>query len=326
MFSIKHKPEDQDFGGGDSQDADEYLSKLAQSILKKDRKPRPPAAPEAPAAGAPPRAGSSSANPRPPSSEFNRPPSSPAAPRPAPQPQAQPAIDNTPQKGTLGAAQLELAKRFPWKREVDYYDEDQHILPGTILVFEDHSMGIFKESNPSKEYDIVYILKQDGRAIPQGMPLYAYEKDPVGRLSAGVLSQLIQNGRWERDMIIFHLLKFIDRKHVPQIDAQAPVPVPASDTFSSWAVKKLSADEINEPEKREQFIRGRKFHIKFGPTQEWDAVYWGKDELGHIVAHDTHNKWTLMHLDLGRFKDSITFGDMADEATLSKIQEDFSAD
>ncbi len=215
-----------------------------------------------------------------------------------------------------------------WIREVDFRDEEGNFIPGTILVLEDGTMVIYKESNTAKEYDIVYVLKESGRAVPQGMPLANYEVEPVGRLSAGCLDQLVSGGKWERDMIVFHLVKYKDRSHIPDItNIEGPIPGTSSDaTVSSWMIRKPDPVDLHAPaEEKPALTRGRQMVIKFGPNQKWDAVYWGKDELGHVVAHNTHDKWSLMHLDLNRFKDSLTFGDIVAPGVLAKMEKDFSA-
>ena len=62
--------------------------------------------------------------------------------------------------------------------------------------------------------------------------------------------------------------------------------------------------------------------ISFGPGKSWDAVYWGRDLLGHVLAHRTHKEWALMHLDLKRFKDTIELGEFLDDEEIASIQRD----
>lgn len=284
-----YRPDEQ---GGADDAAEDYLSKLAQSVLKKEQRPLvPPIASQ-----------------------------SPSPPRPA-TPQA-PAAPHREEKVPASGSQ-------EWIRKIDFYDEQGNFLPGTILVFEDGSMGVFKERNAVKDYDIVYQLAETGRAIPQGMPLYTYSVEPVGRLSQPVLEQIIANNKWERDMIVFHLVKYKDRVHIPVQKGQrevAEAPEP-NETLSSWTVPKLPGHEPRKtetPQEKPALIRGRKLTIAFGPSQKWEAVYWGKDELGHVVAHNTHEKWSLMHLDLNRFTDSIVFGEIVGQDVIGKMEKDFS--
>lgn len=266
--------------------ADEYLSKLANSILSKDKPKRPAPAP------APSRPASS------PSREVPRPTaSSTAVPR------------------TSGSGE--------WQRQVDLRDENGQFLPGTILVFEDGSVGLYKEPNPAKEYDIVYMLRNSGRVSAQGIAVSNYDVEPIGRLSPAVFDSLVQNNAWERDMMVFHLLRYKDRTHIPEIVSQEQPPSRA-ETYSRHQVRKLETDEtlFEEPEKP-KLVRGRQLTIQFSPGQKWSAVYWGQDELGHVVAHHTHDKWALMHLDLDRFKDSMSFHEIVGDDVITKMQRDF---
>lgn len=42
-----------------------------------------------------------------------------------------------------------------------------------------------------------------------------------------------------------------------------------------------------------------------------------------MVVHNTHDKWSLMHLDLDRFKDTMVFGSMASNEEISRMEKDF---
>ncbi len=212
-----------------------------------------------------------------------------------------------------------------WVRQVDFYNAEGKFIPGTILLFEDGAVGIYKESNSAKDYDIIYMLRQSGRIAAQGMPLYNYEIEPIGRLSHTCFDHLVKSDKWERDMMVFHLLKYKDHIHIPHIDEDKNITRASGETFSQWAVQKLPADQVDSASKNEkpQLSRGRRMTIEFGPNQRWEAVYWGKDELGYVVAHNTHDRWALMHLDLDKFKDSTTFHDIVDNNTLRKMERDF---
>lgn len=311
----------------EGESADDYLSKLAKSILSKE-KMGPTIPPRGTVEAPPPRRESSSSAPRPVSSI--------PTPRQAPEPKSQPAPEPS-QEAPLAPEPPSGMARQPhnykdWVREVDFYDAKGDLIPGTILLFEDGAVGVYKEAHPQRDYDVIYMLKESGKIIPQGMPLYNYDVSPIGRLSQGCLEQLLRSGTWERDMMVFHLLKYPDRRHIPEIrkidSGEHQISTGSSENVSQWQVKKLPASEaaLKDENAREQpaFTRGRRLTINFG-NQRWDAVYWGKDELGHVVAHDTHEKWNLMHLDLARFKDSITLHDFAGDDVIQKIQTDCSA-
>lgn len=304
-------PED---GGSDSEK--EYLDRLAKSILSKPKAAPPGHTPggarqwDHPATEETVGGGASSAD-----TSAQAPPARPQRAAPSTEPGSRPSHE--------------------WVRSVEFYDETGRFIPGTILIFEDGSMGVYRSFNPDKDYDIVYQLQGDGTARPHGMPLYAYDVEPIGRLSSSCLDQLVKSGRWERDMIVFHLLKYKDRVHIPRIEVvrDDEQQVGSSDTVSRWSVQKLSPEQL-EPgvfdqreesaqEEKPALVRGRKFSISFGGQQRWDAIYWGKDELGHVVVHNTHDKWSLMHLDLNRFKETMIFGDMCSDEEIRRMEKDF---
>ena len=59
--------------------------------------------------------------------------------------------------------------------------------------------------------------------------------------------------------------------------------------------------------------------IRFG-NNVWDAIYWGKDDQGHVVAHQTNNQWALMHLDLDRFGNGVQVDPNPDLALVEQIE------
>lgn len=327
---IMHMPP----GSGSGESEDDYLNRLAKSILSKPKAPPPG------------RHGGSGS----PSGEHRRPPTQIPPARPSTRGgMGKPDLESEVLEG--GESEVDTGRHSPpqrppmhptqpasthdWVRSVDFYDAAGRFIPGTILVFEDGSMGIYRSFNSDKDYDIVYQLQSTGMAKPHGMPLYAYEVEPVGRVSQACLEQLVKTGRWERDMIVFHLLKYRDRVHIPTIaepTSSDETPVGSSDNVSRLSVQKLTpeqlapdAPEVQEPPKEDKpaLVRGRRISINFGGNQAWEAIYWGKDELGHVVVHNTHDKWSLMHLDLDRFKDTLVFGSMASSEDIARMERDF---
>jgi hypothetical protein len=304
----------------DSSGSDDYLSKLADSILKKETRP---------VTAIPP--GGLSRQMMPP---IHTPPPTSAPPRvsPLPPPVYHPtgSMPTPPRSNTDTRTGL-ARDTSDWVRRVDFYDASGNFLPGTILVFEDGLVGVFKEKNARKEYEIIYQLAPTGKAIPQGLPLNSYTVEPIGRLTTQLLETLCNTGRWERDLIIFHLLKYKDRVHIPAITDISPdsEPISQSEHLSQVSIQRLPAEMFrsdfkgDEPEKP-ALVRGREMTIEFGPSQRWKAVYWGKDEMGHVVAHNTHDEWTLMHLDLNRFRDSVVFGNVVGNETIRQMERDFS--
>ena len=76
---------------------------------------------------------------------------------------------------------------------------------------------------------------------------------------------------------------------------------------------------------RNGVTRGRRVLIHFGPGKAWEAVYWGQDDQGAVVAHRTHNRWSLMHLDLARFRDTMEVGEELDAEEIADVERDLAA-
>ncbi len=193
---------------------------------------------------------------------------------------------------------------------------------GTVLRFEDNSIGIYKDQRSEKDYEVVYILQANGTVKAQGIALDMYDLRVIGKLPPEFMLRIQRRQTWDRDEIIYHLTTFDYCEYIPHPIRKPERPAPAASTRPSGVVAKEPA--ADEPGKEKKLIMGRYVTIKFGEKQEWQAVYWGVDDLGTIIAHRTHEKWALMHMDLRRFKDSLTIGDMADPTLLSQISDDIS--
>jgi len=197
---------------------------------------------------------------------------------------------------------------------------------GTILLFDDNTLGVYKEKRADKEYDVILMLNPDGAVVPQGIALLHYDVKAVGCLPPEFLLRLIRRKTWVRDEVVFHLNAFDYCQYVaePRPGAAAtptdePRRSPSSDQNLSQMVRKLPT---NQGEEQKRLITGREITISFGPGQEWRAVYWGEDELGTVLAHRTNEQWALMHLDLRRFKDSLVLGELATAETMKQIRDE----
>lgn len=294
-----------------SDDGLDYLKKLAQTVVEKEKKSAaekersladPQTRPFGPAAASAPLRTSST--------QVQKLPPNPAAPPPAVHAPPPPAPGlNPPSKH--GQAH--------WKRDVQVYGPNNQFLPGTILYFEDQTVAIYGRQMKDKDYEMVYALSGNGRLKPQGIPLANYDVRPLGRIAPAYLEKVASSMRWDRDLIIFHLLEYEDCPLIPEISATNGHE--ASSPQSSTGVPKLTAPAAPSAASPQPLVRGRKLSIVFG-KQNWNAVYWGMDELGTVVAHKTHDHWALMHLDLKRFKDGIVQGDMMTPAELADVEGD----
>jgi hypothetical protein len=213
---------------------------------------------------------------------------------------------------------------------------------GAIITLGDGSIGIFKDPAPGKEYQLVYFLEPGGKISPQGVVLHAYDVQELGVLPESHLKAFQRSQRWNRDSVVFHLKHWDDVRHLPPAIAFDPQEAPSIDDVSPrrgsrGSVPHMSgemqmAPGLDEnpsamdfeaphplPERKSELTIGRRLRIKFG-DRDWDAVYWGADDLGAILAHCTNKKWAMMHLDLKRFADNIELVGTLTREEMQEIQ------
>lgn len=215
----------------------------------------------------------------------------------------------------------------------------QKIGPGSIVRFDDGSIGVYKDAVSGRDYALFYFLNPAGDFVPEGVFLQCYQARAIGQLPEEYFSQLRDDGQWNRDMILYHLTSFDFVKdlnglaeHQPRKPSGSSGATPAAGTPSQASPAAAAPPPAEEPapakpeapkaapapENDQGLIKGRRFQIKFGGKQ-WEAVYWDADGENSIVAHSTHGNWSLMRLDLSRFKDSLELLDRVDDATLEEI-------
>lgn len=225
--------------------------------------------------------------------------------------------------------------------------------PGSIVRFDDGSIGVYKDAVSGRDYALFYFLQPDGGFTPQGVFLQCYQAVALGTLPEQYFERARDEGKWSRDLIVFHMndygsVKFLDdlKDHVerkptsntPARNASLPAAQPSaapSQTVAATTPPAPTASGQVEPVQPEPvqpasaptppageatLVKGRRFQIKFSGKQ-WEAVYWMDEGKDAIVAHDTHGKWSLMRLDLTRFKDSLELLDIVDGPTMQAIAE-----
>jgi len=200
-------------------------------------------------------------------------------------------------------------------REAQAASSDGTFPVGTILLFEDGSLGVYKDSRPDKDYEVVSMLEKDGTVAPSGLAMENYDLKVLGTLPREFVLRMNRRGTWERDEIVYHLDIFDYCEKIPD-------PQPSDETHRR---RMTPAEATPLPVKKNEekgLSLGRRFTISFGAGKEWGGVYWGEDELGSVVAHSTHDKWALMHLDLKRFEESFKLGEMVPPEELDKIRDD----
>ncbi len=220
---------------------------------------------------------------------------------------------------------------------------------GTILCLDDEEMVVYRRAVSDKSYDMVYSLLSDGSVKIEGVDIGNHQVDELGVMQSRDLRTLQSDMCWTRDLIAFNCSREEDSDRIPDPGAETPkakpaaqtrAPEPAPETARKKAkssrdpIEQLTAgegagrvveDEPGTNEKSKVKIkRGSSFTIKFGDRM-WNAIYWGMDGRGTVVAHKTHGQWTLMHLDLNRFKESLVVQPGIDEKLVSEISADLKA-
>lgn len=184
---------------------------------------------------------------------------------------------------------------------------------GDIILLGDETLGLYNRFIPEKEYDVVYLLERDGSLSPQGIQLAAHGARTIGRLPAAMARRCFSQMAWDRDLIVFHLYEFSDVSRVPH-------PTATRNAEGKVVTKHMPSETpaaAREPASPLQ--RGRRFAVSFG-DRSWEAIYWGHDEQGALVAHSTTGEWQLMHLDLKRFGGAIQFRELLSREELAEIE------
>lgn len=180
---------------------------------------------------------------------------------------------------------------------------------GTLVVWNDGELAVYKQHREEKGYDVIYVAESGGKLVPKGVCLFAYGPRRVGQLSEAIFQWMERTMSWSRDAFVAHFDNPADAGRIPVLGeapaaGEAPEPSkPAADT-----------------EERGPFVRGRTFTISMG-DHVWHGVYWGRDPIGTLVAHNTNRVWTLMHLDLDRFGSDVQLGDVLPDEAITSIEQ-----
>lgn len=206
--------------------------------------------------------------------------------------------------------------------------------PGDILRLNGRMLAVYKQAVPEKEYHIVLMLAPGGAVVAKGIALEGYEIDVLGAIAHKYFEQLQSEMQWERDLIVFHCYSYEDVAKVPRADGgieeprngHRPAPAPAYTPAPAQARAEEEPEAAYEPapprpaEVNGNLRRGQRLQIRFG-DKGWEAVYWGKDDQGQVVAHKTHENWDLMHLDLKRFASTMQVEPEPDPLLVQEIEQ-----
>src|SRR5690606_13033184 len=137
-------------------------------------------------------------------------------------------------------------------REGSLVGADGTFAVGTILYFEDKSIGIYKDKRTDKDYEVIYLMLPDGRVTPQGIALENYDLKVIGYLPPEFMMRIQRRQRWDRDEIIYHLSNF---------DFCKMIPYPTTQDIEFGTPRPVQSKAPEEPRK---LVTGRKFSINFG--------------------------------------------------------------
>lgn len=182
---------------------------------------------------------------------------------------------------------------------------------GTLVLWDGDRLGIYVEHQEDKGYDLLFVVESGGKLQPKGVCLFAYDPIRVGMLSDGIYQWMSKTMQWNRDAIMYHLEDPSIASRIPALDDPGANGGPAPGT--------------NNPNNGGKLVRGQKFTIKMG-DHLWRGVYWGRDQIGSVVAHDTNREWSLMHLDLARFASSLQLGEMMPPKQIDEIESAVNSD
>jgi len=187
---------------------------------------------------------------------------------------------------------------------------------GAILLLNQRMLAVYKKPVPEKEFHLVLVLCPNGAVRTQGVVLEGHEVEELGSLPQAWFERLQGEMSWERDLIVFHCYRYEDVCKIPLAESIEELretdPAPAEPETRNVAAPAPKPEKANS-----SLRRGQKLLIKFG-NNIWDAVYWGKDDQGQVIAHRTYETWSLMHLSLERFASNMT---IEPEVDLNLIQE-----
>ncbi|MCH8332534.1 hypothetical protein IIC65_01240 [Candidatus Sumerlaeota bacterium] len=234
-------------------------------------------------------------------------------------------------------------------RRTDGKESSEDLYPkGTILALDDEDLVVYRRAVTAESYDMVYSLLGDGAVKIDGVEFEKHEVTELGQLSTEDFKKLQHEMRWSRELIA---------ENCPDPEAAARIPDPTgaepvsrapaeagAGSFSSQSggvktqappVKPSWVEDLTQQESAARVVESKpqgKTRIRRGQIitlnisgRTWDAVYWGRDKKGTVVAHSTHGQWALMHLDLNQYKDTMTIGSNPDSLLIDQISQGLKA-
>lgn len=207
---------------------------------------------------------------------------------------------------------------------------------GTLLCINDEELVVYDKGPDASGRDSVLDLLYNGAVKPIHMNLTHSKTVRMGCLTPEAFNALCLRMRWDRAGIAAACDSADDAARIPDpvvSPVRTPEPQPPHPR-DDQRLPRAAAPEDPPPAQpaprdpsavppggKPQLRRGVKLQLKFG-GKLWEAVYWGRDQSGTVVAHRTNRSWELMHLDLDNFKDSLVVSPAPDRDLLEQINRD----
>lgn len=209
---------------------------------------------------------------------------------------------------------------------------------GAILHLATGQVIVIDRDVPDSGYQMVLLLNPDGSVSAEKMNLrLGCQFRQIGRLSADDVVNIHVAHKWHRSHIVFNLDRFEDARLIPEAggaekqeelvepelrDAEWPSPDSAPQEKIQLPKDEKRAEAARQGQTKTGLKRGQRLTISFGPNRSWDAVYWGGDGTGTLVAHQTHGDWALTRLDLSRFApENIVLGPLMTDREVWELEE-----
>ena len=174
---------------------------------------------------------------------------------------------------------------------------------GSVLCLDEEELVIYRRPIEGKSFDMVYSLMADGEVKIEAVDLNNHEIIEIGLLAPDDLDKLQHEMVWTHGLIAPHCHDPADIERIPnpgESKVTNATPKAATPNHAAKPVPSSSAPQSSS----KGIHRGQRISIKFG-DKAWQSIYWGKDKKGTVVAHKTNGHWTLMHLDLNQYKESL---------------------
>jgi len=208
---------------------------------------------------------------------------------------------------------------------------------GAILHLATGQVIVIDRDVPDSGYQMVLLLNPDGSVSAEKMNLrLGCQFRQIGRLSADDVVNVHVAHKWHRSHIVFNLDRFEDARLIPETssaesqelvepelrDAEWPAPNSAPQEKIQLPRDEKRDEAARQGQTKTGLKRGQRLTISFGPNRSWDAVYWGGDGTGTLVAHQTHGDWALTRLDLSRFaEENIVLGVLMTDREIWELEE-----